>query len=72
MAINRDNVRQYLQNFDFRTLFIEEMNWSNASGRPVTMTVEGTQYQRRPLAQLSGLPTFVLPIAPQGPKAETI
>jgi len=66
MTINRENVRNYLQRFDFKNLFLEEMNWSNAPGRPVTMTVEGAQYQRRPLAQLSGVMVFeIVPLGAQ-------
>ena len=66
MAINRENVRRQVQRFDFKTLFIEEMNWANAPGRPATMTVEGTQYQRRPIAQLSGVMVFeIVPLGAQ-------
>lgn len=66
MTINRANVRQLLQNFEFRTLFIEEMGWSNVATRPTTMTVEGVQYMRRPIAQMSGVMVFEL--APTDPK----
>ncbi len=66
MAINRDYVRQQLQRFDFKNLFIEGMNWANAAGRPATMTVEGAQYQRCPLAQLSGVMVFeIVPLGAQ-------
>ena len=75
MAINRDYVRQQLQCFDFKNLFIEGMNWGNAAGRPVTMTLEGAQYQRRPLAQLSGVMVFeIVPLGAQAgqmPDAKT-
>ncbi len=71
MAIKREKVREYLQDFNFKTLFIEEMGWSVASpARPVPMTIDGTQYIRTPIAQMSGV--MVYEIAPVDTKSEKI
>jgi hypothetical protein len=48
--------RDLLQRFDFKPLFIEELGWSQPSGRQVTaFSHEGVSYERRQIAQLSGV-----------------
>ncbi|HAD04159.1 MAG: hypothetical protein A2091_05810 [Desulfuromonadales bacterium GWD2_61_12] len=48
--------RKLLQDFDFSTLFVEELGWSQPVGRqPLALTVEGVKYSGRQLAQLSGV-----------------
>lgn len=48
--------RKLLQDFDFSTLFVEELGWSQpASRQPLALTVEGAKYTGRQLAQLSGV-----------------
>jgi hypothetical protein len=71
MSINRENVRKLLQSFDFRTLFIEEMGWSRVpSGRSVPMVVNGEQFLRTPIAQMSGVTVFE--IIPSDPKSNAV
>ena len=42
MAINLKKSRQYLQDFDFSSLFIEELGWSNPpSGGAIAFKCEG-------------------------------
>src|SRR4051812_117418 len=69
MSVNRERVRQYLQKFNYRDLFIEELNWSSAGSAkptPITVTVgeETATFNRRQIAQLSGITVFE--IAPAG------
>ena len=51
--------RDLLQRFDFQPLFIEELGWSQPTGRQVaTFFHEGISYERRQIAQLSGVVVF--------------
>jgi hypothetical protein len=59
MPLNRNHVRNLLQTFDFQRLFIEELGWSNpSSNRPASLSVNGQEYLRRPIAQMSGVTVF--------------
>ena len=58
MPIDRTTVRHYLQAFDFKNLFIEEMGWSKSNPRAIPMEANGTRYQRRAIAQQSGVSVF--------------
>jgi exopolysaccharide biosynthesis protein len=55
MALNIENTRNYLQGFDFKTLFIEELGWNNAKNKNAFpfQTKEGHFY-RKAIAELSG------------------
>jgi hypothetical protein len=56
MSLNFQHSRQLLQDFDFAKLFIEVLGWSNpSSARPVAMEIEGETYQRKMVAELSGV-----------------
>lgn len=51
--------RRYLQEFDFKRLFIEELGWNRpASVRGTTFMVEGQSFTRTPIAELGGVPVF--------------
>ncbi|MEA5460307.1 ATP-binding protein [Arcicella sp. LKC2W] len=57
--LNLEKTRQYLQEFNFAELFIEELNWSN----PVTKSSQLETYKeiiftRKPIAELSGAVVF--------------
>jgi hypothetical protein len=57
--------RDLLQKFDFSTLFIEELGWSRPTTRKaVPWTDNGTTFERRQIAELSGVVVFE--IATQG------
>lgn len=59
-----DRARKLLQQFDFRTLFIEELGWEQpGQPRPDTLTYDGVSYTRRQIAQLSGVVIFELTAA---------
>ena len=54
--MNLPNARKLLQSFDFTRLFVEELGWSNpSSGKSVPMAVKGIAFNRREVAQLSGV-----------------
>ena len=59
MAFSFDRVRNILQNFDFKTLFIEELGWSQPStNKAVSFTHNGTEFMRKQVAELSGVTVF--------------
>jgi len=59
MAVNLQAMREALQGFNFKRLFIEELGWSNPSSRQaVEMTVDGHKLLRRQAAQLAGVVVF--------------
>jgi len=59
MAFSFDRVRNILQNFDFKTLFIEELGWSQPStNKSVSFTHNGTEFMRKQVAELSGVAVF--------------
>ncbi|WP_035058344.1 DNA methyltransferase [Desulfuromonas sp. TF] len=65
--------RDLLQRFDFPTLFIEELGWSQpASRQPITLNVDGASFTARQIAQLSGVVVFEIAAADgRMPQAKT-
>ena len=56
MTLNLKRSRQYLQEFDFRSLFIEELGWSIPASQKVTaFEVEGLVFNRVAIAELAGV-----------------
>jgi glutamyl/glutaminyl-tRNA synthetase len=54
--LNVKRTRELLENFDFQTLFIEELGWSQPStSKQITLTIEDADLSRRQIAQLSGV-----------------
>lgn len=59
MAINTSKAKNYLQEFAFEKLFIEELGWSNpSSGKPVGGKIGGLSFTRKPIAELAGITVF--------------
>ena len=59
MSLNLDRTRTLLQNFDFKTLFIEELGWSQPVARQsISMTCKDQEFSRRQVAQLAGVVVF--------------
>ena len=57
--LNVKRTRELLENFDFQTLFIEELGWSQPStNKQMTVTIEERELSRRQIAQLSGVVVF--------------
>jgi hypothetical protein len=58
MPLDRNRAKQYLKNFDFRTLFLEELGWDKYSAAfPVTLA--GESYALRGIAEKRGVVVFV-------------
>ena len=66
MALNRTEARRLLTEFDFGTLFIQEMGWNSApESRP--LPIGDTGYLRRLIAEMSGVSVLeIYPAAPDG------
>ncbi len=58
MTINFRRTRQYLEAFDFKRLFAEELGWSRHNGRPTTVEADGTGYRLTPVAELGGMAVY--------------
>jgi hypothetical protein len=66
MAIDVARARQLLRNFDFKTLFIEELGWDRHQMQPLAIQVDGTTYTLHALVEKRGLVTFLCEPDPQG------
>lgn len=59
MSIDTSRVRRNLNDFNFRDLFIEELGWSRPTERhAVEFEAGGARFERRQIAQLSGVVVF--------------
>ena len=57
MRINRDRVRQLLKDFEFETLFIEELGWDRHS-QALPIRVNETEYSLTRVAEKRGMVVF--------------
>ena len=59
MPLNFAPVRDLLNDFKFRALFVQQLGWSNPpSPRPVAMSVKQCAVTRRQIADLSGVGVY--------------
>src|SRR6266567_911031 len=56
---NRQKIRQCLRDFNFKTLFVEELGWDILGEHPLVIPVDGTTYVLRPLVEKRGVRVFV-------------
>jgi len=66
MPIDLARVRQYLKNFDFKTLFVEELGWDRHRMQPLNIEVDGSTYTLNALVEKRGLVTFLCGPDPEG------
>ena len=66
MPIDVARARQYLRDFDFKTLFIEELGWDRHQMQPLPIEVDGITYTLNALVEKRGLVTFTCDPAPDG------
>src|SRR5690606_23621933 len=55
MTISTKNLRQYLQEFEFKRLFIEELGWNNYTSRIRDFQLDGMTYKFSPVAEQGGM-----------------
>jgi hypothetical protein len=61
-----ERVRDCLQSFDFKRLFVEELGWSRAKASKSVVVAAGEQtWQTTPLAELSGVVAFLVDGVPE-------
>jgi hypothetical protein len=65
MPVNLARVRQCLQNFDFRTLFIQELGWDRPAGG-LSVVVDGRTFALQTIAEKRGFQVFECPAASDG------
>ncbi|MFM7424054.1 MAG: Eco57I restriction-modification methylase domain-containing protein [Elainella sp.] len=59
MTFNADKAQDYLYEFKLQDLFVQELGWANPKNpRPEGLEVEGQQYQRTAIAEMSGVLVF--------------
>ena len=55
MPANYTRVRAALQSFDWKSMFVDELNWSKPKERSWTATVDGQTYTLKPVAEIGGM-----------------
>jgi hypothetical protein len=58
MNVDTRQVRQCLRSFDFKNLFIQELNWSHCGNRPIDLELDGNIARLSPLAELGGVVVY--------------
>ncbi len=59
MTFDFQSSRQHLQNFEFESLFRENLNWSRPTSKRVeSIAIEGVTYSREMIAQMAGLAVY--------------
>jgi len=59
ITTNRQRIQQHLRDFNFKTLFVEELGWDILSEHALAIPVEGVTYVLRPLVEKRGVKVFV-------------
>ena len=65
MQISRDRIRQLLRDFEFETLFIEELGWDRHTQR-LNVTVDEIEYLLTAIAHKRGMVVFLYAATPDG------
>ena len=66
MATNRQHIRQNIQDFNFKQLFVNELGWDHLNEPPLTIPCDGQTYTLRPLVEKRGVKVFVCDPDAQG------
>ena len=64
MAINREHARQWLNAFDFKSLFIEELGWDNLATNLVKQ-IDGANYHFHAVAEKRGVVVLISDSIPE-------
>ena len=65
MQVQVDELRPYLQSFDFQNLLVEGLGWDYYHAEPASVHVDGRDYTLEPIAEKAGFVVYVC-----GPGAE--
>ncbi len=55
-TLNIKNIRELIQNFEFKSLFIEELGWNHLSMKPI----QQAEFTQLPIAELGSIPVFAI------------
>lgn len=66
MSIDTAQVRQCLNAFDFKRLFIQELNWSYCTNRPLDLEIDADIARISPLAELGGVVVYQVELLNSG------
>ncbi len=66
MNVNAGRVRQCLRDFDFKNLFIQELNWSHCSNRPIDLELDSNIVRLSPFAELGGVVVYQVELLGSG------
>jgi len=66
MATNRQHIRQNIQNFEFKRLFVNELGWDHLNEPPLSIPCDGQTYILRPLMEKRGVKVYVCDPDSQG------
>src|SRR5687768_3032912 len=60
MPINRARATEYLSDFAFRRLFVEELGWDNPAARhSESIAIDGSAFSLAPVAEKRGVRIFI-------------
>ena len=59
MTVHTDELRPYLQAFDFQNLLVEGLGWDYYRAEPVSIHVDGHDYTLEPAAEKAGFAVYV-------------
>jgi hypothetical protein len=66
MATIRQQIQQYIQDFDFKKLFKNVLGWDNLNEPPLAIPCDGQIYFLRPLVEKRGVKVYVCDPDAQG------
>src|SRR5258708_2729826 len=66
MATIRQQIQQYIQDFDFKKLFKNVLGWDNLNEPPLAIPCDGQTYILRPLVEKRGVKVYVCDPDAQG------
>ena len=66
MTTNRQHIRQNIQDFNFKQLFVNELGWDHLNEPPLTIPCDGQTYTLRPLVEKRGVKVYVCDPDAQG------
>ena len=66
MQVQIDELRPYLQAFDFPHLFVEGLGWDYYQTEPVALAVDGHEYSLKPVAEKAQFAVFECAPGPNG------
>ena len=59
MTTNAEQLRPYLQAFDFNNLFVSGLGWNHYRAAPLQIAIDGFTYELKPVAEKAGFAVFV-------------